>query len=102
MASDGSDERSGTGAPPGGGTTGLWVSVGVLLGVGIVVPLLVFIYDSEKPALFGFPFYYWFQFLLIPIVSALTYVAFKLSERATELDRRAHGLGPAAGKEDAR
>ena len=54
-----------------------WVA-GVLLAVAVVVPLLVGVYDREDPALFGFPFFYWFQFLLIPIASALTYVAFRL------------------------
>ena len=54
-----------------------WVAV-VLLGVAIVVPLLVGVYDREDPALFGFPFFYWFQFLLIPFASALTYIAFRL------------------------
>jgi hypothetical protein len=65
--------------------------VGVLLAVGAVVPLLVWTYDSESPSVGGFPFFYWFQFLLIPIVSALTFVAFKLSESATERDRAARG-----------
>jgi hypothetical protein len=64
----------------------------VLLAVGIVVPILVGTYDSEGPELAGFPFYYWFQFLLIPVVSALTYIAFKLSESATERDRAARGV----------
>ena len=52
--------------------------VAVLLGAAIVVPLLVGIYDREDPTLFGFPFFYWFQFLLIPFASALTYAAFRL------------------------
>jgi hypothetical protein len=71
-----------------------WIAVGALLAVGIVVPLLVWIYDAAEPTLFGFPFYYWFQFLLIPVVSALTWIAFKLSEGATDRDRAARGLGP--------
>ena len=50
------------------------------------------LYAKETPALFGFPFFYWFQFLMIPIVSALTYTAFRLSLRATEKDRRVFGL----------
>jgi len=79
---------------PGGssGTGTVWIVVAVLLGVGIVVPLLVGTYDAEAPTLAGFPFYYWFQFLLIPVVSTLTYIAFKLSESATERDRAARGL----------
>ena len=69
-----------------------WAVVAVLLAIGIVVPLMVFLYDSPTPTLFGFPFFYWFQFLMIPIVSALTYTAFRLSLRATEKDRRVFGL----------
>ncbi len=54
-----------------------WLA-GVLLAVAIVVPLLVGVYDREDPTLFGFPFFYWFQFLLIPFASAATYAAFRL------------------------
>ena len=54
-----------------------WVA-GVLLAVAIVVPLLVGVYDREDPTLFGFPFFHWFQFLLIPVTSVLTYIAFRL------------------------
>jgi membrane protein implicated in regulation of membrane protease activity len=78
--------------------TGAWAVVAVLLAVGIVVPLLVGLYDSETPVLWGFPFYYWFQFLLIPIVSTLTYTAFRLSLRATERDRPTFGLPPQPGE----
>ena len=80
----------GPGTPRRTGTT--WAVVRVLLAVGIVVPLLVPLYAKETPALFGFPFFYWFQFLMIPIVSALTYTAFRLSLRATEKDRRVFDL----------
>jgi hypothetical protein len=64
----------------------------VLLAVGVLVPLLVGTYDSDAPELAGFPYYYWFQFLMIPVVSTLTYIAFKLSESATERDRAARGV----------
>jgi uncharacterized membrane protein len=73
-------------------TSGAWLTVYVCLGIGIVVPLLVFLYDQVKPTFLGFPFYYWFQFALIPIVSVLTYTAFRISLRATERDRRSFGL----------
>lgn len=83
-----SDSRppSGSTAPS---TRPTWIAVGILIAVGIVVPLLVWVYDSETPTLGGFPFFYWFQFLLIPIVSALTFAAFRLSESATARDREA-------------
>jgi hypothetical protein len=66
--------------------------VAVLLGIGIVVPLLVGLYDRETPTLWGFPFFYWFQFAMIPVVSLLTFVAFRLSLSATAKDRPTFGL----------
>jgi uncharacterized membrane protein len=54
-----------------------WVAA-ALLAVAVVVPLLVGVYDREDPTLFGFPFFYWFQFALIPFASACTYIAFRL------------------------
>ncbi|MGA8210538.1 MAG: DUF3311 domain-containing protein [Nocardioidaceae bacterium] len=80
-------------------TTGAWVTVAGLLGVGIVVPLLVFVYDREEPTLLGFPFFYWFQFMMIPIVSAMTFTAFRISEAAKRKDRERFGL-PATPSDD--
>ena len=80
-------------------TGGAWAVVAVLLAVGIVLPLLVGLYDSVEPRLGGFPFYYWFQFLLIPVVSLLTFIAFRLSLKATEKDRPAFGLPAEPGDE---
>jgi hypothetical protein len=82
-------------------TGGAWAVVAVLLAVGIVLPLLVGLYDSIEPRLGGFPFYYWFQFLLIPVVSLLTFIAFRLSLRATRKDRPTFGL-PAEPGDDTR
>jgi hypothetical protein len=73
---------------------GTWAVVAVLLAIGIVVPLLVFLYDTEEPTLWGFPFYYWFQFAMIPVVSGLTFAAFRLSLRATAQERPTFGLPP--------
>jgi Protein of unknown function (DUF3311) len=74
------------------GPPAVWTVVGILLAVPIVMPLLVPIYAKDSPELAGFPFYYWFQFALIPVVSALTYLAFRISLWATEKDRPAFGL----------
>jgi len=82
-------------------TGGAWAVVAGLLAVGIVLPLLVGLYDSIEPRLGGFPFYYWFQFLLIPVVSLLTFIAFRLSLRATQKDRATFGL-PAEPGDDTR
>jgi membrane protein implicated in regulation of membrane protease activity len=86
-------------APGASRTTAAWVVVAVLLAIGIVVPLLVGLYDSVKPTLFGFPFFFWFQFLLIPIVSVLTFIAFRLAQSATARDREQQGLRPYADRE---
>lgn len=66
---------------------GLWVAVGLLLLPAIIVPLLVGLYDRHDPELFGFPFYYWAQFAMIPIAAVLTAIAYQLSRRAERLDR---------------
>ena len=58
----------------------------------MVVPLLVPLYDSEDPTLFGFPFYYWFQLALIPAAVVLTVaIAYYLAKGADRHDREAHG-----------
>jgi hypothetical protein len=57
-----------------------WTIVIVLLIPAVVLPLLVGIYDSVEPELFGFPFYYWFQFLLIPVAATLTTTAYRLTQ----------------------
>jgi hypothetical protein len=56
-----------------------WTIVVILLIPAVVLPLLVGVYDRTDPELWGFPFYYWFQFLLIPIVAVLTSVAYLLT-----------------------
>ena len=55
--------------------------LGVLLGVGIIVPLIVPLYARESPDLGGMPFYFWFQFALIPVVSVLTFICFAVVAR---------------------
>ena len=56
-----------------------WTIVLVLLVPAVVLPLLVGVYDRTDPELWGFPFYYWFQFLLIPVAALLTTVAYRLT-----------------------
>lgn len=56
-----------------------WTLVLVLLTPAVVLPLLVGVYDRMEPELFGFPFYYWFQFALIPLAALLTTIAYRLT-----------------------
>jgi hypothetical protein len=45
------------------------------------------LYDKTDPTLWGFPFFYWFQFLLILCSAVLTVVAYGLSVTADRKDR---------------
>jgi hypothetical protein len=73
------------------GTSGRWILVCVLLAPAVIVPLLVPLYDTIEPTLFGFPFYFWFQLALIPAAVVLTVIAYYLSKGADRRDREAHG-----------
>ena len=78
-----------SGRPEGGSSRGTWALIVLLLAPAVVVPLLVPLYDSEDPTLFGFPFYYWFQMALIPAAVVLTGLAYSLAKRADHRDREA-------------
>jgi hypothetical protein len=56
-----------------------WTIVVVLLLPAILLPLLVGIYARNDPELWGFPFFFWFQFLLIPVAALLTTCAYLLT-----------------------
>ncbi len=80
-------------APPRGRrSTGLWVLIIIILIPPVVVPLWVPLYDKADPTLWGFPFFYWFQFLLIICAAIITIIAYLLSvvaDRKDRADRRA-------------
>ena len=80
------DTRPPTSSSPSRGT---WIGICVLLAPAVILPLAVPLYDSEDPALFGFPFYYWFQLALIPIAVVLTAIAYYLAKGADRRDREA-------------
>jgi uncharacterized membrane protein len=70
-------------APAPGGTDPRWrlsptkIVVAVLLLIGIVVPLLVGTYAKDEPRFLGFPFFYWYQLLWVPITSILIWIAYR-------------------------
>lgn len=70
----------------------LWIVITVLLLAAALPPLAVGLYDREDPTLWGFPFYFWFQFALIPYAVVLTVVSYYLAKEATRRDRLAAGL----------
>ena len=71
-------------------STGLWILIGVILVPAVVIPLCVPLYDKTDPTLWGFPFFYWFQFAMILMAAALTVIAYVISQIA-ERRRRCEG-----------
>ncbi|MBS2936303.1 DUF3311 domain-containing protein [Nocardioides sp. J2M5] len=57
----------------------------VLLVIPIVALLWVPSYARDEPELWGFPFFFWYQFLWVFICSALTWAAYKLTLSARGL-----------------
>jgi hypothetical protein len=66
---------------------GLWTLILVVLLPAVVIPLWVPLYAKTDPTLWGFPFYFWFQFALILMSAALTLLAYALSQLAGRRDR---------------
>ena len=57
---------------------------GVLLLAPFVALLWVSSYAQDSPRLFGFPFFYWYQFLWVLISAVLTLVAYAIVRRAEQ------------------
>jgi hypothetical protein len=85
-----------SGRPGGGSSRGTWALILLLLTPAVVVPLLVPLYDSEDPTLFGFPFYFWAQLAMIPAAVVLTVVSYYLAKGADRRDRAARAGGRGA------
>jgi len=56
-----------------------WAVVTVLLAAALVATLWVPFYNRLTPRLGGFPFFYWYQLLWVPIVAVLALLAYLLS-----------------------
>lgn len=52
-----------------------------LLAVAVIVPLLPFLYNYDKPRLLGFPLFYWLQILFILLGVAATTIVYQVSKR---------------------
>jgi hypothetical protein len=55
-----------------------YLVAGVLIAIAIVMPLAVPLYASAEPALWGIPFFYWYQLLWVFIASGLLSIAYLL------------------------
>jgi uncharacterized membrane protein len=53
----------------------------VLLLVVFVIALAVPFFNRTGPALFGFPFFYWYQLACVPVASILIFIVFRAEDR---------------------
>ncbi len=86
-----------TTAPTHRPSRGLWVAIIIILVPPVVLPLWVPLYNKTDPTLFGFPFFYWFQFALILFSAVCTIIAYNIayaSDRRDRRDRRDPGVPP--------
>lgn len=61
---------------------GAMVLAGVLLAIPLVALALVPTYAKKDPHLWGFPFFYWYQFLWVFLASGFTWAAYVVIARA--------------------
>jgi len=69
---------------------GTWIVIAVVLAASLVGTLWVPFYNHLTPALGGFPFFYWYQLMWVPIVAILSAAAYVLS-RLTQRGNAAAG-----------
>ena len=67
---------------------GPWIVIAILLLATLIAVLWVPIYARTTPAIGGFPFFYWYQLLWVPIVAVIGAICYGLS-RLASADRRA-------------
>ena len=49
-------------------------------------------YNRDLPALFSFPFFYWYQLLWVPLTAGIIWIVFR-AEARTGIDRDEAGAG---------
>ncbi|MBW4094908.1 MAG: DUF3311 domain-containing protein [Acidobacteria bacterium] len=71
-----------------------YVISGIALAIAIILPLVVPMYASKTPTFAGFPFFYWYQMLWVPICAVLIGISYILMTRE---DRRRRAVLKTAG-----
>lgn len=59
------------------------IVVTIILVAAIVFPLLTWTYTRDTPRLFGFPFFYWYQFVWVFLAAGACYLCYALLRRET-------------------
>ena len=57
------------------------IVVTIILVAAIVIPLLTSTYSRDAPRLFGFPFFYWYQFIWVFLAAGACYLCYVLLRR---------------------
>ncbi len=78
---------------------GPYIVAGVLLTLGIILPLVVPIYARQDPELLGFPFFYWFQILWVFVEAGLLAITYLI---VTREDKRRRAAISAPGSDSTR
>ena len=53
----------------------------ILLLIPCILSVITPYYNTIEPKLFGFPFFYWFLLVLVPVSSLFIYLASKVGSR---------------------
>jgi uncharacterized protein YpmB len=77
---------------------GTWIVITVVLAAALIGTLWVPFYNHTSPSLGGFPFFYWYQLMWVPIVAILGAVAYLLSKAAQRADASASAQARDAGR----
>lgn len=68
---------------------GPYILAGIILAIGIVLPLIVPISARVAPKVFGFPFFYWYQILWVFIEAGLLWITYAIVIREDKRRRDA-------------
>ena len=64
------------------------VTVAVMLTIAIMGSLWVPIFARSQPQLAGFPFFYWYQLIMVPVTSVLCWICYLLLRTRRTKPRR--------------
>jgi membrane protein implicated in regulation of membrane protease activity len=90
------EQDPGSPRPP----AGLVVVIALLLGAPLVALMWVSSYARVEPRLFGFPFFYWYQFAWVFLCAITTSIAYRLL-MGFERQRRDYAAGRRNDEESA-
>ena len=80
-----------------------WLVVTILLLSAVGAALWVPLYARAQPKLGAFPFFYWYQLVLVPVVAIASWVSYLMLRPAPRAKPPTSSDGPShAGQEEAR